>query len=110
MRPSDQFLLVTVRMLQAIRRECGLDQSMAQLMDRGSDEFLGSAEEKMQHRGKLNNALAEHISLASRMERDLPPQKLKELLSLVPPGSREAYAIREELALRGQLNGYRAAL
>jgi hypothetical protein len=110
MRPSDQFLLVTVRMLQAIRRECGLDQSIAQLMNGGSVEFLGSAEEEMQHRGKLDNSLAEHISLASRMERDLPVHKLKELLALVPPGSREADAIFEELALRGQLNGCRAAI
>ena len=103
MRPSDQFLLVTVRMLQAIRRECGLDRSMTQLMDRGSALFLGTAEQERAYRIKLDQSLAEHLSVASRMERELPADKLKELLQLVPADSREANAIRDELALRDRV-------
>jgi len=100
MRPSDQFLLVTVRMLQAIRRQGKLDHSLVQLLDEGTVTFRFSGEQESEYRSELAKSLVEHRTLAERMERELPSEKLCELLQMVEPNSRDAHAIRSELAYR----------
>jgi hypothetical protein len=100
MRPSQQFQLISVRMLQAIRRQCGLDQSMVRLIDRGEVLFFDSAERTADYRAELSRSQSEHEILAARMEEELPEAALRELLAAVPPGSRDAEAIEAELAFR----------
>lgn len=102
MSPSETFLLITVRMLQAVRRQAALDGSILKLMDEGQVQFMTSAQEAAHYRGELAKAVTEHQELAARFERELPTSRLTGLLASVTPGSRDAEAIEAELRYRAE--------
>jgi len=97
MRPSEQFLLVMVRMLQAIRRECRLDEVIQRQISgvRGLEAHIVVTD---QH----DQSVAQQLALTERMEGQLPEAVLQRLLSQVAPESRDARAIAAELAYRAE--------
>lgn len=102
MRPSEQFLLVMVRTLQAIRRECRLDEVIQRQITgvRGLAAHLVVTD---QH----DQSVAQQLALVRRLEGQLPEAVLQRLLSAVEPDGRDARALGSELAYRARRSGSR---
>jgi hypothetical protein len=95
MRPSEEFLLVMVRMLQAIRRECGLDE-VIQNQTTGIRSVGAHIRAADQH----GRSVAQQLALMERMEEQLPDALLEQLLAKVQPDSRDAQALEAEIGYR----------
>lgn len=95
MRPSEQFLLVMVRMLQAIRRECRLD-AVIQSQIKGVRGYHAHLLVTDQH----DQSVAQQLALVKRMEGQLPDTVLQQLLDRVQPDSRDARALEAEIGYR----------